>query len=169
MAVWTTITYVRTTSSRSLPLVVRPFRASPPEFLARSCYHLVRREIPVLRRMPLGGDVWEACSKGVGNRSLLLSAVRATATDASTVTDNCLPFVVRSLKTAPPHLFARPSYHLLRSEILVLCRIPLSGGELCGDGQPTDRRGGPLGDGWSPQRPPQVNLPGRIRAQRHEA
>jgi hypothetical protein len=91
-----------------LPFVVRAIGASPPDVSIRPVTDLIRREVAVFGRVPLGGNLREHRSKGIGDGQRFASTERTTAVTGfvRAIVYRRLPFVFRKPGTLPPHFFA---------------------------------------------------------------
>src|SRR4051812_1202935 len=110
---------------RRLPLMVWAIGAFPPNLPFRSCHEHFCSQVSVLGGMPLGSDLWEEGGKGIGNRNLLSSTAWAAAAISGSAYHGCFPFVIRTVRATPPDLMVATGRNVLRTQIPVLCRVPL--------------------------------------------
>jgi hypothetical protein len=106
--------------------MVRPDRAFPPHFSVRSRDNLIRNEVAVFRRVPLGSNVWKDGGKGIGHRRFLPGTEWAPSALFRSNCNSSPPNMVWAFRALPPHFSVRSRHNLIRSEITVLCRVPLS-------------------------------------------
>src|SRR4029077_8395500 len=108
--------------------VFRFFLALPPNLQVRSCDYLVWREVGVLARMPLCGNLRKNCGERVGDRNLFPSTVWAPSRILLRSRNRgSTPLMVRAGLALPPEVFIGARHHLVWRNIAVLCRMPLCG------------------------------------------
>lgn len=107
-AIWTTNT---TASTRYGRLPFMTFATHPPNFFRRSGGYLCRREIAVLRGMPLGGEFGVDRREIVKTLKYFPSRTEWTAVTTFSVRDSSLPFMTTF--TYPPHLLGAMGRYLI--------------------------------------------------------
>jgi len=135
-AEWATVP-ARSLDYRRLPLVIRTFRALPPDAPVGAGDDVLATERAVARWVPLPGQGREPPYETVRHADLETAAKRA-AFALGALQNRCLPLVVASLRALPPNFEVAPSGDFERRQLAVPACVPLSrqGGEQMCEGTP---------------------------------
>ena len=113
-------------SGRHRGLVVVAFFASPPDLPVSAGRHLLRGQVPVFHRVPLGCQIGKPAGKVIFAGYHLSSGTdRAAAAAGGAGVDRRLPFV--AALALPPHLPAGPRGDAFRREGAIFGGMPLAG------------------------------------------
>ena len=98
--------------------------AFPPDLFRRTRVDIVRRQLSILRRMPLCSQGRFQCGETVRFDDFVVRTYCATRASIS-IRNNCVPLVIGTSRAFPPSFDSRTCAHIERRETLVLCRMPL--------------------------------------------
>ena len=105
-------------------LIVVAFFASPPDLAVSAGRHLLRGQVPVFHRVPLGCQIGKPAGKVIFAGYHLSSGTdRAAAAAGGAGVDRRLPFV--AALAPPPHLPAGPRGDAFRRERAIFGGVPL--------------------------------------------
>jgi hypothetical protein len=107
----------------ALPLVIRALRALPPHLAVGARHDLVRCQLSIAGRVPLGRDLRKACSQRVLWDHAAVDAER-TAPAPDTRRNDCAPLVLRACSALPPHHLLAAGNDVVRRQRSIPGRVP---------------------------------------------